>query len=62
MTTPLILVTGGTGTLGRPIVSALLEAGVPVRVLTRRLPSDPQVGAEHMVGDYRAGTGAFGHL
>ncbi|MGW5021420.1 SDR family oxidoreductase [Streptomyces cacaoi] len=31
-----VLVTGGTGTLGRPLVDALLAAGVPVRVMSRR--------------------------
>src|SRR5262245_29251517 len=34
-TTPPILVTGGTGTLGRLVVARLLDAGHPVRVLTR---------------------------
>jgi uncharacterized protein YbjT (DUF2867 family) len=31
-----VLVTGGTGTLGRPTVAALVEAGHDVRVLSRR--------------------------
>ncbi|WP_326689403.1 MULTISPECIES: NAD(P)H-binding protein [unclassified Streptomyces] len=31
-----VLVTGGTGTLGRPLVDALLADGVPVRVMSRR--------------------------
>lgn len=33
-----ILVTGGTGTLGRQVVARLLEAGHPVRVLGRHAP------------------------
>ncbi len=35
MDTP-ILVTGGTGTLGRAVVAQLLDEGVPVRVMSRR--------------------------
>lgn len=35
MTNP-ILVTGGTGTLGRVVVQRLLDAGREVRVLSRR--------------------------
>ncbi|MBO8192179.1 NAD(P)H-binding protein [Streptomyces oryzae] len=31
-----VLVTGGTGTLGRPLVDELLSDGVPVRVMSRR--------------------------
>ncbi|MGI5353397.1 SDR family oxidoreductase [Streptomyces sp. CA-250714] len=31
-----VLVTGGTGTLGRPLVAELLADGVPVRVMSRR--------------------------
>jgi uncharacterized protein YbjT (DUF2867 family) len=31
-----ILVTGGTGTLGRPVVRRLQDAGRTVRVLSRR--------------------------
>src|SRR5205823_4288941 len=33
---PIILVTGGTGTLGRPTVAHLQSAGHAVRVLSRR--------------------------
>ncbi|WP_229356786.1 NAD-dependent epimerase/dehydratase family protein, partial [Streptomyces sp. UNOB3_S3] len=36
MTTSTILVTGGTGTLGRLVVPLLREAGREVRVLSRR--------------------------
>ena len=33
---PPVLVTGATGRVGRAVVAQLLEAGVPVRALTRR--------------------------
>jgi uncharacterized protein YbjT (DUF2867 family) len=47
--TPPVLVTGATGRIGRGVVGQLLEAGVPVRALTRRpeaaatLPEDVEV-------------------
>lgn len=44
-----ILVTGGTGTLGRAVVTSLRAAGVPVRVLSRR------PGPDHVVADLLAG-------
>jgi uncharacterized protein YbjT (DUF2867 family) len=46
---PPVLVTGGTGRVGRAVVDLLLDAGVPVRALTRRsegtqtLPTDVEV-------------------
>ena len=46
-----ILVTGGTGTLGRPTVELLRSAGHEVRILSRR------PGAGHAVGDLARGTG-----
>lgn len=46
-----ILVTGGTGTLGRHAVTALGEAGHDVRVLSRR------VGAGDRTGDLLTGAG-----
>jgi uncharacterized protein YbjT (DUF2867 family) len=46
-----ILVTGGTGTLGRATVRKMTEAGLPVRLLSRR------PGPEHVVGDLRTGEG-----
>ncbi|MBF6469656.1 SDR family oxidoreductase [Nocardia beijingensis] len=46
-----ILVTGGTGALGRLVVDRLREAGDDVRVLSRR------PGAGTHVGDLRTGTG-----
>jgi uncharacterized protein YbjT (DUF2867 family) len=53
-----ILVTGGTGTLGREVVRRLLAAGQDVRVLTRR----HRPAAEHAwaVGDLASGEGIAG--
>lgn len=47
-----ILVTGGTGTLGRPVVAGLRERGHAVRVLSRR-PG----GGDRVVGDLASGEG-----
>lgn len=55
MTSP-ILVTGGTGTLGRRVVSRLREAGRDVRVLSRR-DRAPQDGIEYVTGDLATGAG-----
>jgi uncharacterized protein YbjT (DUF2867 family) len=53
-----ILVTGGTGTLGRPVVQRLLDAGADVRVLSRRpAPPDPHRRFDWRTGDLRQGTG-----
>jgi uncharacterized protein YbjT (DUF2867 family) len=47
--TPPVLVTGATGRIGRAVVGQLIEAGIPVRALTRRpeaaatLPEDVEV-------------------
>jgi uncharacterized protein YbjT (DUF2867 family) len=49
-----ILVTGGTGTLGRQVVSRLREAGHTVRVLTRR-SRESRDGVEYVTGDLAAG-------
>jgi uncharacterized protein YbjT (DUF2867 family) len=51
-----ILVTGGTGTLGRHLVPRLLATGAPVRVLSRqaRTPTD---GVEYVVGQLDTGAG-----
>lgn len=46
-----ILVTGGTGRLGRPTVARLRSAGNDVRVLSRR------DGQGHVVGDLHSGVG-----
>ncbi|MFJ8577959.1 SDR family oxidoreductase [Micromonospora sp. NPDC093277] len=51
-----ILVTGGTGTLGRLVTPLLREAGHPVRVLSRRGGrSGP--GVEHVTADLLSGEG-----
>ncbi|GAA0948016.1 SDR family oxidoreductase [Nonomuraea longicatena] len=55
MNTP-ILLTGGTGTLGRRVVPLLLEAGCDVRVLTRG-GYDPRPGVEYVTGDISTGDG-----
>lgn len=55
MTAP-ILVTGGTGTLGRLVVGRLNAEGIPVRVLSRT-PRDPAEGIEYVVGDLSTGAG-----
>lgn len=55
MTTP-ILVTGGTGTLGRHVVPRLRAAGHEVRVLSRsRRPAEE--GLEYVAGDLLKGEG-----
>ena len=52
-----VLVTGGTGTLGRAVVPLLVAAGHGVRVLSRR--ADPKVpsGVQAFAGDVRTGSG-----
>jgi uncharacterized protein YbjT (DUF2867 family) len=51
-----ILVTGGTGTLGRQLVARLHDAGRPVRVLSRRQQQDGP-GITYAVGDLDTGEG-----
>lgn len=48
-----ILITGGTGFLGREVVAELRGRGWPVRVLARRQPSSAQMipGVEYIVAD-----------
>jgi uncharacterized protein YbjT (DUF2867 family) len=55
MTSP-ILVTGGTGTLGRHVVARLQEAGGEVRVLSRR-EREAHPGVRLVVGDLVKGEG-----
>jgi uncharacterized protein YbjT (DUF2867 family) len=55
MTSP-ILVTGGTGTLGRLVVRRLRDAGCDVRVLSRRSHKSGD-GIEFMTGDLATGEG-----
>ena len=49
MTSP-ILVTGGTGTLGRLVTPLLRDAGCNVRVLSRS-SREPGDGVEYVTGD-----------
>jgi uncharacterized protein YbjT (DUF2867 family) len=56
MTAP-VLLTGGTGTLGRLVVPLLHAAGRRVRVLSRHEHA-PADGVEHVVGDLATGEGA----
>jgi len=54
-----ILVTGGTGTLGRLVVARLREAGRDVRVLSRRGgATEADAAIEFMAGDLAASAGA----
>jgi uncharacterized protein YbjT (DUF2867 family) len=55
VTSPL-LITGGTGTLGRLVVPRLREAGCQVRVLSRRSHESGD-GIEFMIGDLATGEG-----
>ena len=55
MTSP-VLVTGGTGRLGRSVVARLIDAGQDVRVLARR-QSDTQPQVTFFAGDLRQGEG-----
>ncbi len=56
-----ILVTGGTGTVGRVVAQRLLESGAHVRILSRghRSPgaAGPAGRAEYVVGDVSTGAG-----
>jgi uncharacterized protein YbjT (DUF2867 family) len=52
-----ILVTGGTGTLGRVIVEDLIAESALVRVLSRRAAPTNVQGATWAVGDLRRGDG-----
>ncbi len=51
-----ILVIGGTGRLGRPVVALLRDAGCEVRVLTRH-PGDGSDVCEHVAGNLATGAG-----
>ena len=51
-----ILVTGGTGTLGRRVVARLRDAGYDVRVLSRR-GRERGEGIEFLAGDLATGAG-----
>ena len=51
-----ILVTGGTGTLGRLVVRLLKDAGCEIRVLSRR-SHESEAGIEYVTGDLATGEG-----
>jgi uncharacterized protein YbjT (DUF2867 family) len=51
-----VLVTGGTGRLGRLVVRRLRDAGRDVRVLTRH-GGEPAAGVKFLTGDLRSGEG-----
>jgi uncharacterized protein YbjT (DUF2867 family) len=51
-----ILVTGGTGTLGRPLAQRLRDAGASVTVLSRR-PREAAEGIRYTAGDLSTGAG-----
>jgi uncharacterized protein YbjT (DUF2867 family) len=55
MTMP-ILVTGGTGTLGRPVAQRLRDAGASVTVLSRH-PRETAEGIRYLAGDLSTGAG-----
>ena len=55
MTSP-ILLTGGTGTLGRLVLPLLRDAGSKVRVLSRH-QHEPADGVEYVTGDIGTGDG-----
>ena len=59
--TSLILVTGGTGTLGRQVVPLLREAGATLRVLSRHA-QEPADGVEFVTGDLATGEGVAAAL
>lgn len=51
-----ILITGGTGTLGRQVVSRLRQAERPLRILSRQAHDDND-GVSFVVGDLTSGQG-----
>jgi uncharacterized protein YbjT (DUF2867 family) len=55
-----ILVTGGTGTLGRLAVPRLVEAGQQVRVLSRGAREGGFADVEYVTGDLTTGVGVAG--
>lgn len=52
-----VLVTGGTGMLGRRVVAELRRRGYAVRVLSRHPATDDAPGVERVVGDLTTGAG-----
>ncbi|GEL96079.1 SDR family oxidoreductase [Cellulomonas composti] len=52
-----VLVTGGTGMLGREVVAELVRRGRTVRVLSRRTADEQSPGVRRVVGDLSTGAG-----
>ena len=52
-----VLVTGGTGTVGRIVVDHLVAAGKDVRVLSRGRRPPQRTEVQHVVGDVQTGDG-----
>ena len=52
-----VLVTGGTGTVGRIVVDDLTTAGKDVRILSRGRRASQRTDVQHVVGDVRTGDG-----
>ncbi|WP_297774813.1 NAD(P)H-binding protein [Mycobacterium sp.] len=52
-----VLVTGGTGTVGRVVVDSLTAAGKEVRVLSRGRRPQQSTDVRHVVGDVQTGEG-----
>jgi uncharacterized protein YbjT (DUF2867 family) len=52
-----VLVTGGTGTVGRIVVDHLTTAGKDVRILSRGRRPSQRADVQHVVGDVRTGDG-----
>lgn len=50
-----VLVTGGTGLIGRPLVSMLIEAGANVKIVSLDEPIDIPKNVEFVKGDLREG-------
>jgi len=48
---PPVLVTGATGRVGRGVVDLLIDAGVPVRALTRRSEAEAALPASTRTTD-----------
>jgi uncharacterized protein YbjT (DUF2867 family) len=56
-----ILITGGSGTLGRAVIARLLAGGHEVRVLSRRpRPAGAPAAAGWVIGELRSGDGLAG--
>ncbi len=52
-----VLVTGGTGVLGRVVVDRLVASGADVRILSRGRRRHRRSDVEHVLGDLRTGAG-----